>query len=116
MCSSDLSPFVAPLPFLTALAAPRIGHLCPVRCASAPGDVMTFWFSLGTQQIPVPPIGVIELDKLDRNLLRRKFLERGVWIRPFGNIVYTTPPLSIDDSDLARLTSAMVDVVRETNA
>lgn len=55
-------PLVAPLPFLTQLAPPRIGHVYPVRCASAPGDVLTFWFSLGTQQIPVPPIGVIELD------------------------------------------------------
>jgi adenosylmethionine-8-amino-7-oxononanoate aminotransferase len=59
-------------------------------------------------------IGVIELTSLDRNALRRKFLERGVWIRPFGNIVYTTPPLSIPDGDLERLTSAMVDVVRGT--
>jgi adenosylmethionine-8-amino-7-oxononanoate aminotransferase len=57
-------------------------------------------------------IGVIELTSLDRNVLRRKFLERGVWIRPFGNIVYTTPPLSIPDGDLEKLTSAMVDVVR----
>lgn len=59
-------------------------------------------------------IGVIELERLDRNLLRRKFLERGVWIRPFGNIVYTTPPLSIPEGDLQKLTTAMVDVVRET--
>jgi adenosylmethionine-8-amino-7-oxononanoate aminotransferase len=59
-------------------------------------------------------IGVIELTSLDRNVLRGKFLERGVWIRPFGNIVYTTPPLSIPDGDLEQLTSAMVDVVRGT--
>ena len=58
-------------------------------------------------------IGVIELKSLDRNELRRKFVERGVWIRPFGNIVYTTPPLNIDAADLEILTSAMVDVVRE---
>ena len=59
-------------------------------------------------------IGVIELDQLDRNDMRRRFLEKGVWIRPFGNIVYTTPPLTISASDLAQLSGAMVDIVRET--
>lgn len=59
-------------------------------------------------------IGVIELEKLDRNDLRRRFIEKGVWIRPFANIVYTTPPFTIGDADLAKITTAMVDVVRET--
>jgi adenosylmethionine-8-amino-7-oxononanoate aminotransferase len=61
-------------------------------------------------------IGVIELDRLDPNDLRRRFIDKGVWIRPFGNIVYTTPPLIISDDDLAALTTAMVEVVRETAA
>ena len=60
-------------------------------------------------------IGVIELDRVDPKALRRRFVERGVWIRPFGNIVYTTPPLIVSDDDLATLTSAMVDVVREAS-
>ncbi|MEQ1753996.1 MAG: adenosylmethionine--8-amino-7-oxononanoate transaminase [Micropepsaceae bacterium] len=59
-------------------------------------------------------IGVVELQNLDRNLLRQKFIDRGVWIRPFGNIVYTTPPLTISCGELDVLTGAIVDVVRET--
>lgn len=56
------APLVAPLPFLTDLGSPHIGQTYPVRCASAPGDTVTFWFSFGTSNIPVPPFGVIELD------------------------------------------------------
>jgi adenosylmethionine-8-amino-7-oxononanoate aminotransferase len=56
-------------------------------------------------------IGVVELKQLDRLALRQKFVDRGVWIRPFGNIVYTTPPLTVTSDELARLTRAIVDVV-----
>ncbi len=58
-------------------------------------------------------IGVIELDGVDPRALRQKFIDKGVWIRPFGNIVYTTPPLMISDADLATLTNVMVSVVKE---
>jgi adenosylmethionine-8-amino-7-oxononanoate aminotransferase len=61
-------------------------------------------------------IGVVELKTFDRLALRRKFIERGVWIRPFGRIVYTTPSLTIGPEDLSRLTRAIVDVVSETAA
>ena len=57
-------------------------------------------------------IGVIELDTLDREHLKKRFIEEGIWIRPFGNIVYTTPPFVITDEDLSRLTTAMVKVVQ----
>ena len=56
-------------------------------------------------------IGVVELDKLDRDDLRARFLAEGVWIRPFGNIVYVTPPLTISELELTHLTSAIVKVV-----
>jgi adenosylmethionine-8-amino-7-oxononanoate aminotransferase len=59
-------------------------------------------------------IGVIELEAIhDMNGMKRRFVEEGVWIRPFGNIVYTTPPLVIGAEDLARLTGAMLKVVAE---
>ena len=58
-------------------------------------------------------IGVIELAGLDPRSLRQKFIDKGVWIRPFGNIIYTTPPLTISDDDLVVLTNAMVSVVRD---
>ena len=41
------------------------------------------------------------------------FVDRGVWLRPFGRLVYVMPPYVIDDADLARLTQAMVEVVAE---
>ncbi len=56
-------------------------------------------------------IGVVQLERLDRMALRHEFLKRGVWIRPFGNIVYTTPPLTIGREDLTILTDAIIDVV-----
>jgi adenosylmethionine-8-amino-7-oxononanoate aminotransferase len=39
------------------------------------------------------------------------FVERGVWIRPFGKLVYAMPPFVMDPEDVAVLTAAMVDVV-----
>ena len=56
-------------------------------------------------------IGVIELENMDRNEMRQRLIDLGVWIRPFGNIVYTTPPFVISDEDLTQLTRAMVKVV-----
>ncbi len=59
-------------------------------------------------------IGVIEVDGLnDIEWLKRRFVEEGVWIRPFGNIVYTTPPLIISEADLRQLTHTMIKVLRE---
>jgi adenosylmethionine---8-amino-7-oxononanoate aminotransferase len=57
-------------------------------------------------------IGVIELERLNRDKLRQRFIEEGVWIRPFANIVYTTPPFVITDDELSRLTAAMVKVLQ----
>lgn len=57
-------------------------------------------------------IGVIELEPHgDHDWMKAEFISRGVWIRPFNNIVYTTPPLVISAGDLSQITAAMVDVV-----
>ncbi|MFY0476841.1 adenosylmethionine--8-amino-7-oxononanoate transaminase [Achromobacter marplatensis] len=59
-------------------------------------------------------IGVVELDGIaDREALKRRLVEAGVWVRPFGNVVYLTPALTIADDDLAVLTRAVVDVLRQ---
>ncbi len=48
-------------------------------------------------------IGVVELEQIaDLNALKRRFVDEGVWVRPFRNIVYLTPALTIDEADLAR--------------
>ncbi len=56
-------------------------------------------------------IGVIETTGLgDVNLLKKRFVEAGVWIRPFGNIIYTIPPYIIGQKDLTQITSEMVNL------
>jgi adenosylmethionine-8-amino-7-oxononanoate aminotransferase len=44
----------------------------------------------------------------------RRALERGVYMRPLGHVVYITPALNIPDSDLEELLHVVVDSVRET--
>jgi adenosylmethionine-8-amino-7-oxononanoate aminotransferase len=59
-------------------------------------------------------IGVVEIARMrDLDWLKRRFVEKGVWLRPFGNIVYTTPPFVIEPQDLVRITDAMVTVLTE---
>jgi len=59
-------------------------------------------------------IGVIELiEPVDMAQVQPMFVERGVWVRPFGRLVYLMPPFVTDDEDLAFLCGATVDVVRE---
>ncbi|MGH8815281.1 MAG: adenosylmethionine--8-amino-7-oxononanoate transaminase, partial [Achromobacter pestifer] len=40
-------------------------------------------------------------------------VQAGVWVRPFGNVVYLTPALTIADDELAALMGAVVDVLRQ---
>jgi adenosylmethionine-8-amino-7-oxononanoate aminotransferase len=57
-------------------------------------------------------IGVVELkEPVEMAVIQRQFVERGVWVRPFGRLVYVMPPYVIDDEDLATLTRALVEVV-----
>jgi adenosylmethionine---8-amino-7-oxononanoate aminotransferase len=61
-------------------------------------------------------VGVVELDRIaDLNGLWRRFVEEGVWIRPFRNIVYLTPSLTIGEADLEKLASSVVKVLREAS-
>ncbi len=60
-------------------------------------------------------IGVVQMapEKMDIPKLKEKFIERGVWLRPFGDIVYIMPSLSISEQELERLTDAVVGVLVE---
>jgi adenosylmethionine-8-amino-7-oxononanoate aminotransferase len=59
-------------------------------------------------------IGVVELDRIkDLNALRQRFVAAGVFIRPFGSIVYLTPALTIAEDELGTLTDAVRRVVAE---
>ena len=58
-------------------------------------------------------IGVVELDRIaDVAALRMRFVEEGVFVRPFGNVVYLTPAFTITPHELEKLTSAIVKIVR----
>jgi len=59
-------------------------------------------------------IGVVQLTSIrDRDALRRRFVEAGVWVRPFGNVVYLTPAMTIDAKDLAFLMRAIHTVLQQ---
>jgi adenosylmethionine-8-amino-7-oxononanoate aminotransferase len=54
-------------------------------------------------------LGVVQLGKAGEGpWFRPRFLQDGVWIRPFGDIVYVAPPFIISADDLSRLTQAIV--------
>ena len=59
-------------------------------------------------------IGAVELSgSIDLDGLRRRFTELGVWVRPFGNVVYLMPPFIIAAEELATLTAAVRQVLTE---
>ncbi len=58
-------------------------------------------------------IGVVEMRAIDDlGALRARFIAEGVFIRPFGHVIYLAPALTIGEDDLTRLTDAIVNVVR----
>jgi adenosylmethionine-8-amino-7-oxononanoate aminotransferase len=59
-------------------------------------------------------IGVVELKSIaGKDALRQRLVNAGVWVRPFGNVVYLTPALNMNEEDLHDLTGAVVKVLRE---
>jgi adenosylmethionine-8-amino-7-oxononanoate aminotransferase len=59
-------------------------------------------------------IGVVELDRIENlNTLRQRFVTAGVFVRPFGRIVYLTPAFTIAGDQLARLQDAIRVVLSE---
>jgi adenosylmethionine-8-amino-7-oxononanoate aminotransferase len=72
----------------------RLSHVVDVRVKGAVGVVQ-----------------VRQLHQLDR--LRSLFVAHGVWLRPFADMIYLTPPLSISPAELTQLLDAVVACVRE---
>jgi adenosylmethionine---8-amino-7-oxononanoate aminotransferase len=57
-------------------------------------------------------IGVVELERIDNlDAMRARFTAEGVFIRPFGSMVYLTPAFTISPDELATLTGAVVKVL-----
>ena len=62
-------------------------------------------------------IGAVQLERVPQlEALRARFVRHGVWVRPFGDVVYLMPPLVIGADDLELLIAAIRDVLREAAA
>jgi len=58
-------------------------------------------------------IGVVEMQQpVDMAVLQDFFVKRGVWIRPFGRLVYLMPPYIIQPDELTHLTSTLLKAIR----
>ncbi|MDY6485697.1 adenosylmethionine--8-amino-7-oxononanoate transaminase [Acinetobacter faecalis] len=58
-------------------------------------------------------IGVVELKtSVDMKTLQAQFVEQGIWMRPFGKLVYVMPPYVIADDELNVLLNGVVHVVK----
>ena len=104
-CASlDLLSENSPLPRIGEIEGILRRELAPAAALPQVADVRT----LGA-------IGVIELYRsVDMAPLQQRFVDEGVWVRPFGRLVYAMPPYIIKDQELETLARAMVRVVAET--
>ena len=58
-------------------------------------------------------IGVVELKQpVNMSKIQQAFVDAGVWIRPFGKLVYLMPPFIIEESELSLLCNTIFDVLK----
>jgi len=88
---------------ISAMTEAFASHLQP--CLAWDGVVDVRW---------IGGIGVLELEQpVNLASITRRFVDQGVWIRPFGRLVYVMPPYVIDEKELETLLSALTQTVAE---
>jgi adenosylmethionine---8-amino-7-oxononanoate aminotransferase len=91
---------------VAAISAGLTGGLEPARALPSVTDVRV-----------CGAIGVIECDRpVDLAITTPAALDRGVWLRPFRNLIYAMPPFICTPDEIAQITSAMVEVARLTGS
>ena len=93
---------------------PRLAQVRTVSAALARGLAECHGLPGVTDVRVMGAIGVVELEKIaDLDALRRRFIDAGVFIRPFGSVVYLTPAVTIAEDELARLMGTIHEVLSE---
>ncbi|TBR43229.1 adenosylmethionine--8-amino-7-oxononanoate transaminase [Marinomonas agarivorans] len=88
---------------ISTLAQNLIDALSPCRALSSVYDVRCFG-----------AIGVVELhEPVNLKTIQPLFVDEGVWIRPFGKLIYLMPPYIASQDDLNKLGNAIFKVIKK---
>lgn len=62
-------------------------------------------------------IGAVEVTGMhDLDWLKAQFVEAGIWLRPFGNVIYTMPPFTVTSAELSAITGAIGEILPRWSA